>query len=95
MRYTKAKIKYKNALSEQFVFNKEVKQGDGLQATLFVIALHYTVKDTEQRGTTLNTTSQIYAYSTDVATLARSRPVSYTHLDVYKRQHYAVLQSSS
>ena len=41
MRYTKDKIKCENILSESFTFKKEVKQGDGILATLFIIALHY------------------------------------------------------
>ena len=40
MRYTKAKIKYKNILGESFTFNKGIKQADGLSATLLIIAQH-------------------------------------------------------
>ena len=46
MRFTKAKIKYENMLSESFAFNKGVEQSDGLLASLFIV-LHYTIKDFE------------------------------------------------
>ena len=39
-RFTKANIKYENMLTESSAFNKVVKQGDELSATLYIIALH-------------------------------------------------------
>ena len=51
MRFTKAKIKYENMLCKSFAFNKGIKQGDVLLAILFIIALHYAIKDIDQQGT--------------------------------------------
>ena len=45
LRFTKVKIKYDNMLNESFAFNKRVKQGDGFSATLFIIGLHFAIKD--------------------------------------------------
>lgn len=53
MRHSKSKITYENMLSESLTFNEGVEQGDGLLATLLIIALHYTIKDKDQRGTIL------------------------------------------
>ena len=68
-------------ISKSFTFNKSVKQGDELSATLFSIALHYSIKDEDQRGTVLNKTSQKCASAVDTVIMGRSiqRPV-----EVYK-----------
>ena len=54
MRFTRTIIKYENVLNESFAFNTRVKQGDELSATLFITALHYAIKDIDQRGTILD-----------------------------------------
>lgn len=59
MRCTKAKVRHENMVSESFAFNKGIKQGDGLLTTLFIIALHYVIKEIDQRGTIINKISQI------------------------------------
>jgi hypothetical protein len=41
MKNTTASVKVTNKLSNTFKFNVDVRQGDGLSTTLFILALHY------------------------------------------------------
>jgi hypothetical protein len=43
MSHTKARVKIGNKLSETFEFSVGVKQGDGLSAVLFILAMHKAV----------------------------------------------------
>jgi hypothetical protein len=49
MSQTKARVKIDNQISASFEFNKEVKQGDGLSTTLFILTLHNAAQEIDQR----------------------------------------------
>jgi len=51
MKNITARVKVSNKLSNSFTFNAGVRQGDGLSTTLFILALHHGVQQTDQRGT--------------------------------------------
>jgi sorting nexin-29 len=46
---TKARVKIDSQTSAPFEFNNGVKQGDGLSTTLFILAIHNTAQEIDQR----------------------------------------------
>jgi len=71
MNSTVAHVKVNNQLSDSFRFNVRVKQGDGLSTTLFILALHRVVRNTDQQGTIFTKSSQICTYGDDTVIMAR------------------------
>jgi hypothetical protein len=82
MSTTQAQIKIDNKLSTKFEFNAGVKQGDGLSAVLFIVALYSVIKTIDQRGTVFTKSSQICAYVDDIVIIVTSREKI---TDIYKK----------
>jgi sorting nexin-29 len=69
--------------------NTGVKQGDGLSATLFIIALHNVTREIGQRRTVFNKLSQVCAYADDVVLITRTKQKltqMYEHLETKARK---------
>jgi hypothetical protein len=71
MKNTTARVKVTNKLSNSFTFNEGARQGDGFSTTLFILALHHGVQQTDQRGTIFTKLSHICAYADDIVIVAR------------------------
>jgi len=68
------KVRVDGKISAPSVLSKRVRQGDGLSATLFNLALHKALKNLEQSNTILNRLTQICGYANDILVIARSLP---------------------
>jgi hypothetical protein len=69
-----AKVIVDGKISNPFIINMGVRQGDGLSATLFNLVLHKALKNLKQGNTVLNRLTQICGYADDILVLARSSP---------------------
>jgi hypothetical protein len=69
-----AKVIVDGRLSTPFDISIGVRQGDGLSATLFNLALHKALKNLEKSNTILNRLTQICAYGDDILVITRSFP---------------------
>jgi hypothetical protein len=77
----KAKVIVGGKISTSFGISIGVRQGDGLAATLFNLALHKALKNLEQNNTNLN--RQICGYADDILVIARSVPaLEALHVDL-------------
>ena len=89
MKNMKAVVKVNNQKTKIFEFKTGIKQGDGLSANLFIIALHKVIRKIDQRGTIFNKLSQICAYADDVVLIARTKQKlmqMYEHLETEARR---------
>jgi sorting nexin-29 len=73
LKNTTATVKVTHKLSNIFIFNAGVRQGDGLSTTVFILALHFGVRKIDQRGTIFTKLSQICAYADDIVIVARTQ----------------------
>lgn len=62
-----------DGMSNEFEYDKGVRQGDGLAATMFTIALEGVIRDCEFRGTIADHPVQVIAYADDIAIIAKSK----------------------
>jgi hypothetical protein len=69
-----AKVIVDGKISNPFIIDMGVRQGDGLSATLFNLVLHKALKNLEQGNVILNRLTQICGYANDVLVLERSLP---------------------
>ena len=68
------KVTVDGKISNPFVIDMGVRQGDGLSATLFNLVLHKALKNLEQGNTILNRLTEICGYADDIPVLVRSLP---------------------
>ena len=61
-------------MSNPFVIDRGVRQGDAVSATLFNIVLHKALKNLEESNAILNRLTQICANADDILVTARSLP---------------------
>ena len=61
-----AKVIVEGKMSNQFIINRGVRQGDGLSTTLFNLGLHKALKNLEYSNTILNRSTQICGYADDI-----------------------------
>ena len=73
MKNTTARVKVTNKLSNSFIFNAGVRQGDDLSTTLFILALQYGAQKIDQRGIIFTKLSQICAYADNIVIVARTQ----------------------
>lgn len=66
-------MKIDKILRGAFQLTFDMKQGDGLLTTLFIIVLHKVIKPIYQNGTLFNKSTQIYAYADDISVVARTK----------------------
>jgi hypothetical protein len=66
---TNAEVKVGNTLGDPFQFNVGVKQGDGLSAASFNIALRSIKSNTDQKGTLVLKLSQMCTYACDLVVM--------------------------
>ena len=69
-----AKVIVDGKISNTFLIDIGVRQGDGLPAALFNLVLHKALKNLEQSNTILNRLTQICGYADDILVIARSLP---------------------
>ena len=69
---SRAVINTRDGLSKEVEITRGVRQGDGLSATLFIIALDGVINDCELEGTIITKEVQMVAYADDLVIIARN-----------------------
>lgn len=72
MENTLNQVRVQNDESEAFQTISGVKQGDGLSPIVFNLALHYGLKEIQERETLGTANFQILAYADDIAILGEN-----------------------
>lgn len=73
MKDAKAAVMSKGGVSNEFNINKGIRQGDGLSATIFNIAIEGVIRACNIKGTIIEKSVQVIAYADDIAIIARDR----------------------
>lgn len=71
---TKGRVKIQQRLTDEFIIEQGLRQGDGLAPILFNIALHKIIKEMkfDTKGTILTKEQQLVAYADDINIIGRS-----------------------
>ena len=72
LRDCEARVLVSGRVSQPFSVGRGVRQGDGLSAVLFNLALHSAINAVDPGGTIFHKSSQLCGYADDIAILSRS-----------------------
>jgi hypothetical protein len=77
LRNIKCRVKIQNQLSELFITEIGIRQGDALACLLFNVALEWAIRKSgiETRGTIFHKSVQVFAFADDINIIGRSQRV--------------------